>query len=133
MKYTVPQFLSYVQGWLDSEAANNDQLTMGNMMAALSNAILTIDDPCDGIQNFVERQGLQNYRFEGKYVREFNNDQEAFEYSLGFYDDRCASVEKWMDGEWAEAANPIYQPQYFKGRSEGGWIKSNGKLIEYDS
>ena len=138
MKYTVAQFLSYVQGWLGSEEANADSLSMSNMLACLNNTILSIDDPYDGIEEYVENKKWKNYRFDGKYVREFKTDKEAFEYALGFHDDRSASVEKWIDGRWLPASSPVYHPQYYRVKSDGsfqdgGWIKSNNQLIDFDS
>lgn len=54
--FTKQQFADYVLGWLESEEAKSDKLTMGNMKAALHNAKLTIDDEDDGIEYEVRRQ-----------------------------------------------------------------------------
>lgn len=75
---------------------------------------------------------MHSYRFEGKFVREFSGDKAAFEHAIGWYDERDASVEKWINGRWAYAADPIYHPQFFTVSKDGGWIAGNDELIEYD-
>lgn len=71
------------------------------------------------------------YRFEGKFVKQFACDKDAFEHAVGWYDERDASVEKWIDGRWMPSANPIYHPQFFSGSKNGGWIVDN-KLVEFE-
>jgi hypothetical protein len=53
--YTKQQFISYICGWLGADDANNDQLSLNNMKAALNNALVCISCPSDGIENHVER------------------------------------------------------------------------------
>ena len=74
---------------------------------------------------------MHSYRFEGKFVREFSCDKEAFNHACGWYDERDASIEKWIDNGWRPAADPIYQPRFFYGNDDGGWIVEN-KLVEFD-
>lgn len=132
MKYTVDQFLDYVKGWLSTDAVDGNLLDMNAMNACLRNAASCIADPSDGIAAQIEREKLRHYRFEQKHVRTFCSDHDAFEYACGWHDERDASIEKWMHGQWCPAANPIYQPEYFKGKSDGGWICGK-KLIPFNS
>lgn len=75
---------------------------------------------------------FNSYRFDGKYVRGFDSDDAAFEYAIGFHDDRSAIVEKWIDGRWIPCADPLYNPEYFYGDKNGGWMTNNG-LVPFDS
>lgn len=133
--YTKDQFISYVCGWLEAEGVKNNQLTLNNMNAALLNASTMLKDSQDGISEYVarkEQSGWPFYRFEGKYIKQMPSDRPAFEEeALGYFDERDATVEKMINGKWCPSADPIYQPQYFRGQLNGGWITNNG-LVDYD-
>lgn len=77
---------------------------------------------------------MNSYRFEGQYVKELAGDNEAFEEAIGYYDERSATIEKWIGPKtgWAFAADPLYQPQYFYGKLNGGWVCQDGTLLSYD-
>jgi hypothetical protein len=51
-KYQIEDFKNYVCGWLEAEEAKSGELSLNNMKAALNNALITIDDPNDGIDWF---------------------------------------------------------------------------------
>ncbi len=73
---------------------------------------------------------MNSYRFEGKYLRDFTSDDEAFEYALGFYDDRPATIEKRICGLWCRHSDPAYQPQHYEGNKNGGWMNDWEQIIE---
>lgn len=54
--FTKQQFADYVLGWLESSEYHLDELSMGNMKAALNNSLVTIDRVNDGIAENVERK-----------------------------------------------------------------------------
>ncbi len=130
--YTKAQFISYVCGWLGAEETKIDQLTLNSMNASLLNASTMLKDNQDGIDAVIERNKLQYYRFDGKYVVPHKTENEAFEDANGYHDEYSATVEKLIDGNWCQAADPVYQPQFFYGGKNGGWITNNG-IVEYDS
>lgn len=55
MKITKKQFEDYVSGWLMS-SDNMDDLSIGNMMAALNNAYVSFECDQDGIVACLKRQ-----------------------------------------------------------------------------
>ena len=60
MKITQKDFADYVCGWLESCEANNDDLSIGNMWAALKNAAKMLEDHQDGIESYLERKAANN-------------------------------------------------------------------------
>jgi len=73
------------------------------------------------------------YRFERQFEKEFDHDDEAFEYACGWHDERDAIVEKWLHGKWCPAADPARHPQFFYGKADGGWIIAPNKVIPYQN
>jgi hypothetical protein len=57
-KFTKEQFSDYVLGWLESQEWTDKELSIGNMKAALNNALMAIEDGDDGIEDYVERQAF---------------------------------------------------------------------------
>lgn len=53
MKITIKDFQDYVAGWL---IAGEEGLTLGNMKAALHNALVSIECEQDGIEAEMERK-----------------------------------------------------------------------------
>ena len=70
------------------------------------------------------------YRFDYQFEKHFATDAEALTHSNTWHDDRAAVVEKWIDGRWCPHSDPIYQPQYYYGGKDGGWMDPRGKLHE---
>jgi hypothetical protein len=54
--FTKEQFSDYVLGWLESQEYHANELSMGNIKAALNNALVAIEDGNDGIVDYVERR-----------------------------------------------------------------------------
>jgi NTP pyrophosphatase (non-canonical NTP hydrolase) len=59
-KPKVKDFLSYVEGWLDTNTCDRGYLTMDAMKSALKNSLSMIGDYQDGIEHFVERKANKN-------------------------------------------------------------------------
>lgn len=57
--FTKQQFADYVLGWLESSEYHLDELSMGNMKAALHNAKVTLEDVDDGIAAYVDRKDAE--------------------------------------------------------------------------
>ena len=74
---------------------------------------------------------MNAYRFEGKFVRELESDHAAFEEACGWYDDRDASIEKWIDNQWCAHSDPLYHPVIYRLHENGGWMLLNkhGKAL----
>lgn len=76
---------------------------------------------------------MNAYRFEGHFVKELESDCAAFEEACGWYDDRDAFLEKWIDGRWCAHSDPLYHPQHYYGGKNGGWMMPDGTVTPTDS
>lgn len=77
---------------------------------------------------------MNAYRFEGEFVKELPSDKEAFEYACGWYDERDASIERWIGPKigWVKHSDPLYHPQHYYGNKDGGWMMPDGSLLNVD-
>lgn len=64
MTFTIEQVREYVEGWLGADS-DMQALDMNQIKAMLSNAKACVDDPSDGIEDYVERKGLPLYQVLG--------------------------------------------------------------------
>ncbi len=69
------------------------------------------------------------YRFEGKFEKALQNDAAAFEEANSYYDERAATIEKFIDGQWLMHSDPCNNPQFYRGKNDGGWMLSNSWYI----
>lgn len=54
MTYKIEDVFEYVKGWLMSDS-DLENLTMNQIKAMLNNALITVDDPDDGLEWYVNR------------------------------------------------------------------------------
>lgn len=66
--FTIEQVRTYVEGWLGADD-DMQALNMNQIKAMFNNALVCVDDPSDGIEDYVERMTLKD-------------DEEAIRYSL---------------------------------------------------
>jgi hypothetical protein len=62
--FTIEQVLEYVEGWLGADD-DKQTLNMNQIKAMLNNALVCVDDPSDGIEEYVERKGIPLYKVLG--------------------------------------------------------------------
>jgi hypothetical protein len=55
--FTIEQVRAYVEGWLGAED-DMQALYLDQIKAMLNNALVCVDDPSDGIEDYVERQAF---------------------------------------------------------------------------
>ena len=55
--FTIDQVRAYVEGWLGADD-DTQALNMNQIKAMLNNALVCVDDPSDGIEDYVERKGV---------------------------------------------------------------------------
>jgi hypothetical protein len=65
----------------------------------------------------------------GIHQKQFANDTEAFEHANGYSDEGTVPVERLINGIWCQCSSPLYNPQFYYGSKDGGWM-SNGKLVQ---
>lgn len=56
--FTIEQVRAYVEGWLGADD-DMQALNMNQIKSMLNNALVCVDDPSDGIEDYVERQAIR--------------------------------------------------------------------------
>ena len=70
--FTIEQVREYVEGWLGADD-DMQTLTIDQIKAMLSNALVCVDDPSDGIREWVEREKEYTKQLFDNYIQSIKN------------------------------------------------------------